>query len=200
MPSEYVRAIVDYETARIGRFTKAQNFLNRDETLRVQIGQTPDSPATGVITFATIGLSTFDNHLLTGQDVPLRAELLLSAQDRFSFAATGLSTAALNVASGQYQATPGVIFPHLFSGYDDAVTTPHGLLWYPFPWGDAFDGLRLDGVQVEWMYIIPVTADESERIAQLGAGRRGTGVEALLDAFEAQRPDIWDLTRLSVQF
>ena len=197
MPTEFERAVLAYESERIGRFSRVIEHLNDDETIRIPVAEADASPDPGLTSYATIGLSRFDNDLRADSGRPLRVELLATARSELSFVAGGLANCALNVASGDYWAQPGLVFPDVFSGYDDAVTTPHGLLWYPFQWDATFEGLTLDGLDIEWLLVLPITAAEMAFIDQRGAGPNGQGANALIDAFEASSTDVWDLHRAS---
>lgn len=197
MVTDFEKAIHAYEQERIGRFARVTGYNSEDNRTVVLIASAPDAPQPGLTTVATVGLGQRDNGLTGESGRPLRVELITSGRSEYEFLAGGLANAGLNVATGQYQARPGLVFPNIFSEYDPRVTTPHGLLWYPFPWGDQFDGLELEGVSVEWLLIIPITQSEIQFIADNGPGFTGAGVEKLIDAFEREETDIWDFTRQS---
>ncbi|PVE78958.1 GH-E family nuclease [Microbacterium testaceum] len=137
----------------------------------------PELPEAGLCTYATIGLSQFDNGLTSESGNRIGIELLVTGREENTFLASGLANAALNIASGGYQAKPGIVFPGIFDGYGPDIATPHGLLWYPFAWDTHFDGLSRDGVDVEWLL--------------------DAGVEKLIDTFESDAVDIYDTGRSS---
>lgn len=197
MPNDVEKAVLDYEQERLGRFTQVVAHHNADESLTIPVALAPDSPERGLSTYATIGLSQYDNSLVAEDGTPIRVELPTSGREEYPFLGSGLANAALNIASGQYQAKPGLVFPGVFDGYSTELTAPHGLLWYPFPWGDRFDGLDRDGLSIEWLLVIAITQREFDFIAENGPGFSGEGVEKLIDAFERRGTDIYDLTRAS---
>ncbi|MFT4122842.1 MAG: suppressor of fused domain protein [Microbacteriaceae bacterium] len=163
--------------------------------LVVPIAAVPNSPTSGLTSYATLGLSRFDNSFTTAGGQPLRVEFLLVAAIGNTFAENGLGNCALNVATGDYRARPGAIYPNVFAGYSDSVTTPHGLLWYSYSWGDDFDALDLEVGHVEWLQIVPITTQELDFVALNGPGFEGEGVEKLLEAFEAAETVMWDFSR-----
>lgn len=197
MPSPFEKAVLVYEEERLGRFSQVVMYKSADESLTIPVASASSSPEAGLSTYATIGLSQFDNGLTSESGNRIGIELLVTGREENTFLASGLANAALNIASGGYQAKPGIIFPGIFDGYGPDITTPHGLLWYPFAWDKQFDGLSRDGVDVEWLLVIPVSDDEVSFIAANGPGFEGAGVEKLIDTFESDAVDIYDTGRSS---
>ena len=198
MPSDFEKAVLAYEQQRLGRFTRVTAHKSADDAITIPVATAPDSPESGLTTVATIGLSQHDNGLTNAARRPLRVELLATGRSEYEFLADGLANAALNVASGEDQARPGLVCPGVFGGYAPNVTTPHGLLWFPFPWGQRFEGMEQDGLSIEWLLVIAISQSEMDFIAANGPGYKGAGVEKLIDAFERERADVWDFTRPSV--
>lgn len=197
MPSDFEKAVLAYEQERLGRFTRVTAFNSSDNSISIPIATAPDAPEPQLTTVATVGLSQRDNGLSDSGGRPLRVELLATGRSEYEFLAAGLANAALNVASGEYQARPGLVFPGVFGGYSPNITTPHGLLWFPFPWGQRFEGLERDGLSIEWLLVLPVCQAEVDFIAANGPGYKGAGVNKVIDAFEREQTDVWDFTRAS---
>lgn len=197
MPSEFEKAVLVYEQKRLGRFSQVVANKSADESITIPVALASGSPEAGLSTYATIGLSQFDNGLTSESGNRIGIELIVTGREENTFLASGLADAALNIASGEYQAKPGIVFPGIFDGYGPNITTPHGLLWYPFAWDIGFDGLSRDGIDVEWLLVIPVSNDEVSFIAANGPGFKGAGVEKLIDTFESDAVDIYDTGRSS---
>jgi len=197
MPTEFEKAVLVYEQERLGRFSQVVTHKSADESITIPVALASGSPEAGLSTYATIGLSQFDNGLTSESGNRIGIELLVTGREENTFLASGLANAALNIASGEYQAKPGIVFPSIFDGYGSNITTPHGLLWYPFAWDTGFDGLSRDGIDVEWLLVIPVSDDEVSFIAANGPGFKGAGVEQLIDTFERNSVDIYDTGRSS---
>lgn len=191
------QALLTYTTSHIGALDRVRSWLSEDELTAVPVGRATGIPSAGLTTFATLGLSSFDNALETEAGRPLRVELIVTVRDEFTFLEQGLGNCALNVATGEYRAQPGAIYPGAFDGYNARVTTPHGLLWYPFAWGGPFPTLEWAGTDVEWLAVVPVTSEELSFVASGGADQASSRVEELIDEFDSHDVDLWDCSRHS---
>ena len=197
MATNFEKAILLYEEERIGRFSQVFVHKNRAESLTIPIAVAPASPDRGLSTYATVGLSQHDNGLVTADGTPLRVELLTVGRTEYDLLGRGLANSAFNIASGECRAKPGLVLPGVFEGYGTGLTTPHALLWYPFPWGGRFDGFTRDGVSIQWLLVVAITQQELEFVAAHGPGFHGAGVEKLVDAFENNETDVYDMSRAS---
>jgi antitoxin YqcF len=98
---------------------------------------------------------------------------------------------AVNVASGQYSLTPGVIHPGTVELYEPDVTMKHMLFVTPFLWGeDTLAPLEDDEAVVLFLQGVPISDAEFEF-----AGEHGT--DALEDKFVEAQIDVFDLNRPS---
>ncbi|WP_243227656.1 suppressor of fused domain protein [Microbacterium sp. CIAB417] len=197
MPNDLEKSILRFEQERLGTVARVTAYNNVEDTLSIPVALLPACPQPGLTTVATIGLSQYDNGLTDATGQPLRVEMLATGRSDIDFLGDVVANAALNVASEEFHARPGVVFPGVFGGYSRETTTPHALLWHPFPWGDRLSGFDHHGLRVEWLLLIPLTDAELGFIATVGPGVGGAGSERLVDAFEQQKTDVWDYGRRS---
>lgn len=197
MPNDLEKSILRFEQERLGAVSRVTAYKNAEETLAIPVALVPGCPQTGLTTAATIGLSQHDNGMNDAVGRTLRIEMLATGRSDVDFVADGVANAALNVASGQFQARPGVVFPDVFGGYSPETTTPHALLWHPFPWGDRLSGFAVPALRIEWLLLVPLTDAELDFISAVGPGSGGAGSERLIDTFEQQQTDVWDYRRRS---
>jgi len=176
---------------RFGGKPSATRYRHDASDLWIDIVKCEGSLQGALDSYSTVGMSTFDNETTGADGLPLRVELTAAAQPGWPLVANGLASAAFNVGTGEYICKPGIVYPDLFTGYEREVTTPHGLIWWPFVWDADWQPIIEDGIHIEWLTVIPVTADEAEFFADHGA-------DALIDLFEQQTPDLYDLSRQSV--
>ncbi|MBF4576521.1 suppressor of fused domain protein [Frondihabitans sp. VKM Ac-2883] len=80
--------------------------------------------------------------------------------------------------------------PARIRGYGQDVTTPHALIWYPFGWAGDFEPLVDDETHIEWLMAIPITDAEFTFF-------EANDADALIDVFEANDIDLYDLGRAS---
>lgn len=102
---------------------------------------------------------------------------------------TMLSTAALNVASGDYSLSPGNIHPQVVEMFEPDLTMKHLLFVTPFLWSeDAFSPMEDDDMVVAFLQAVPISDSEFEFA-------RVAGVDALEDLLEQAQIDVYDLDR-----
>lgn len=189
-PVPDLKMLANFAPQRFGGKPSARRYRHDSSDLWVDVVKCDGSPEGPLDSYATVGMSGFNNDFEI-DGLPLRVELTIAVRADWTLAANALAGAAFNVATGEYVCKPGIIYPNLLDGYDREVTTPHGLIWWPFAWDAEWDSVVEDGVHIEWLTVIPVTPDEAQYFADHDA-------EALIDIFEKQQPDLYDLSRESV--
>lgn len=164
---------------------------NDDDPLWVDVMRTSDCPQAGVTSYATLGMSRFDNGGLVSDGKPLRVEVLAACQSEFVHMADGLSSCALNVAKSGYQVTPGVIHPNVLNLYVSGIVLKHLLLVPPFLWESAPTVRDFDDFTVAWLMAVPVTDSEIEYARQHGSGQlEARFEERQIDVFDINRPPV----------
>jgi antitoxin YqcF len=161
-------------------------YPSPDSDHAVDVATWSDRPGPGLTSFATIGMSRFDNGTTTPTGA-LRVELVTAVQHRWELMTDVLCELAFAVARGETYVQPGRVFtsvPHLRT----QTTTPNVLFWDPFLW--QLPSLPLEGTTVAWLMVVPISEAEARLAAEHGA-------EALIDEFERLTPDIHDLSRPS---
>ncbi|MDQ3176846.1 MAG: suppressor of fused domain protein [Actinomycetota bacterium] len=161
---------------------------DHDDLNWVDVMRTPDSPQPGVTSYATLGMSRFDNGGLESGGKPLRVELVAACQSEFTHIADGLSSCALNVAKDGWQVTPGVVHPNALGLYRSDLVLKHLFLVTPYLWGDEPDDREFDELLVTWLMAVPVSDSEVEHV-------RTRGPESLEALFEERQIDIFDINR-----
>lgn len=178
MASPQSIAVAKYLAERFGGRCEVFEYGQDEGDLRVHVLECANTPSQGLTSYGTVGMSEFDNQLVTAEGSPLRVELVSAAGEGWGFVAQALATCAFNVGGGEYRCKPGTVFPSVFEGYETPVTTPHAFMWYPFFWEAEFSGLVFENVQIEWLQVVPITDAEMEYVRDFGA-------EALVDRLEA---------------
>lgn len=197
MLTQKQRTILEYTQSRVGTLSSVREWVDTRDSVRVPVGIATGSPELGLTSYATLGLSDFSIDLRSDDGASLRVELVGVAREEADVFLNGFGKCAINIAGKSYQPMPGRILPNVFDDHSAVVSTPHGLLWYPFAWDTKFGALRIDQTEIEWLTVIPITDSEFSLVREVGAGFGGKGVEHLLDLFEERRVDVWDLTRAS---
>lgn len=188
MDLETLRKVARREADVFGGRAKVTRFHHEDrKDLHVEILSAVGSPEPGLTSFGTIGMSTFDSGKVTPTG-PLRVELVGPAQDRRTAMANGLATCAFNVGTGQFGIKPEAVYPGVFAGYQDEVTTPHALFWDPDLWSQSFGVIEECTVTITWLMAIPITESE------FGFSQE-RGVSAFMDEVERLTPDTYDMGR-----
>jgi antitoxin YqcF len=175
-----------------GGTPKVWRYRDDDDVEWVDILSSDDRPQPGLTSYATLGMSRFDNEVTTADDVPIRVELVAACQSEFTAMANVLATCAFNVASGKFSITPDVIIPDAIRVNDDTVPMKHALLTTPFLWGDGQpETITEPDTVIAFLQVVPVGDDEFEFA-------RENGVDALTDRYEERQIDIFDINRPSV--
>lgn len=159
-----------------------------DDPLWVDVMRTADAPQPGVTSYATLGMSRFDNGGLECDGKPLRVELLAACQSEYSAMADGLVSCALNVAKSGYQVTPGVVHPNVLDFHTPTVVLKHLLLVTPYLWDDAPEEHHFEDITVVWLMAVPISDSEMEVARQ-------HGTEHLQRLLEEHQVDVFDINR-----
>jgi hypothetical protein len=151
----------------------------------VQVVSFENQPASGITTFATLGLG---RHIINQPNSTVRQELLMSAHERFpcdAIAGLVLSLAELVLRRGKALLRGEVIGPA--APVIRGSTLEAMYVTNPSP----FDGSLTEFVSepaTVFAYLIPITSSEATLA-------RERGWRWFEDELMRQDPDIWDLTR-----
>src|SRR4051794_6017248 len=165
-------------------------YWNTAHDKSVPVLSSEGRPEEGLTSWATVGMSEFDNQLMLEDGRPIRVELLAVCQSEFSAMGRVLSGCAFNVADGDFVASPGVIFPNAIRVNDDSVRMKHAMLVSPFLWDGQPLPIEESDRVTTFLQVVPVDDDEF-------AYARANGVEALEDRFTSAQIDVYDLNRLT---
>ena len=186
--SEENKTLARYLREIIGGKPSVGRYWDKPERSSVDIFRADDRPDTGVVSYATLGLS--DTSLeLDVEGVPLRVELVMAAAAEHEAAPHILATAAFNIINDGMAIEPGTIFCDVVGMYLDDSDMKHLLFLPPFLW--PLETQRLPRKTVAWLLAVPISNAE-----RAYADEKGT--DALEDVFEKEQIDIYDLSRASV--
>jgi len=159
---------------------------NKDES-SLPILKASNSPQKGVMSYATIGLSDYENKFETGADI--RVEIFGAARMEFKEFGNAISTVAFFVINSGWIAYPGKVFPDVLKMYDLSPTMKHLLLVPPpLMWSENLEPLELDTKTVQWLAAIPISDSEYKYVEKCGDDELGS----LLEEHQA---DVFDLDR-----
>jgi hypothetical protein len=183
------KALAKYIRTVFGGVASVNKYWDDSHHSDIDIFRAAGAPAEGVDTFCTLGLSDHDIELVLDNNKPLRAEVLIAAQDQFEFAANVLSTCAFNVINSETALGPSVVYPDVVAMYAPELTVRHVMFVAPFLY--PLETQWLETKTVAWLLAIPITEAEQRFHAQYGA-------EALEARLEDAEVDIFDLARASI--
>lgn len=173
-----------------GDRVKVVEYLNADDSLKVHILSSADRPQEGVTSYATIDASAFDNDLVDPSGRPVRVEFVAACQANFVAMGDVMSSCVFNIATGEYSANAGIIFPDVIAINDPAVRMKHALLMDPWLWEEAPAPLDEQSQYTSWLQIVPV--DDAEF-----SFARENGVDALVGLLDSAQIDVFDINRAS---
>ncbi len=153
--------------------------------------RTVDCPQPGVTSYATLGMSRFDNGGLQFEGKPLRVELLGACQSEFVHMPRALNSCALNAAKSGYQVRPGVVHPNVLAIHVPDIQLKHLLLIPPFLWGSNPPLREFDDIVVDWLLAVPISDSEVEFARRYDSDRlQQVFAERQIDMFDINRPPV----------
>ena len=167
--------------------------LYSDEAGRchVHIVRCPDSPVEGVDSFATVGLSDYDQKV-EGLEGPVRVELVGACDSGNPHFGSILANAAFCSIHSGWPLHPGAIFADIVKNYEASETLEHVLFVEPFPWDEPLEAVHLPEKEVLWLMMVPISEAEAVHAEKHGS-------PALEELLEQSGADVFDLQRASVK-
>lgn len=162
-----------------------------DQTRAVGILHVPDSPASGVDSWATVEASAFETPFRTPDGRGVRVEFVAAIDGRHDRFGDAVAACAFEIDPAN-DVKPGTVYRGAVAKTYPEATTPHLFSVSPFVWGAAFAVYDDDEVHVTWLQLVPITEAEAQLVASHGAG-------ALAAAFDRAQPDLFALDRASVR-
>jgi len=172
-----------------GGSPRVVEYLDADETAKVAILQSADTPWPGFTSYGTIGLS--DVAVPRQIDPPLGVELVGVAGSDVPEFAEALSTAAFFWINDGWEPEPGACFRDVVRMHLPDTELPHLLLVEPNLWDQEFASRVIGEKTVAWLMAIPVSEAEANFAEE-------NGLDALETLFEQHEVDVTDLGRASV--
>lgn len=182
------KIVAKKELEVIGGKPKVFRYWDEKEKKSIDILSCVDRPYTGIISYATIGLSEYDIGMLS-DNKKLRVELVGACDEKEEFFANILSTTAFEIME-RGNCGYGHIIPNVISQYINDCEMKHIYLMNPFLW-DGFKTIEFEDRNIAWLLIIPMSSQEKEYAI-------ANGWDALETKFEEADIDIFNLKRESV--
>lgn len=184
--ARHARDVFDGEQARVVR------YLDAPERSEIHVLQSSDTPAEGLTSFCTVGLSDYPDPAGPPRlDPPLGVEIL-AVSDLPEFGEV-VSTAAFCVINSGCRPRPGGVFRGVVALHRPGSRARNLLFVEPCLWADEdFASRALEGKTVAWLQALPITDAEAEFV-------RDNGADALTVLFDDDGPDFLDLDRDSVR-
>lgn len=139
-----------------------------DPTRKLGVQRSAGFPRAGLTTSATFGLAHED---WTHANFPDRMELVHSWSDTSPDQERFLVAVAETILRVRQVPKPGIIYldAAVAARLDDlAHRMPHGLLLFPYLFGDRFEKADLDGVKVWFLQLVPIYDQERSFIEKNG--------------------------------
>ena len=176
--------------AVFGGTPSANRHLYAAEKSSIDILAAMDSPVSGIVSFATFGLSDHPNPGgPKGRALPV--EIVGACGTGFLKFDKALATAAFGVINSGWVCRAGSVFPGCLDAYGISKTMKHLFFIAPCLWSEELKPLKLGKKTVTWVMAVPISEEERRFVEKEGAAR-------LDRLFEEKRIDIPDLGRRSV--
>lgn len=174
----------------VGGTPRFSRYADRREQSFVDIMAIEDKPVEGLNVYSTVGTSEYSIGLeIEGR--PLRVELIIAIDKTQRYAPEILSTCAFCIMNSKYRCRPGAIFKDVVGQFISDSDMKHVLLMDPFLWEEEYCELKIDGLHIEWLLVVPISERERQYAEQYGN-------DALMDLFEEADIDVHDLYRESI--
>jgi len=184
------KRLAKYAAAVFGGTPSANRHLDTAEKSFIDIMVAMDSPVSGIVSFATFGLSDHSNPGgPKGKALPV--EIVGACGTGFPKFDKALATAAFGVINSGWICRVGAVFPDCLDAYGISKTMKHLFFVAPCLWSEELKPLKLGKKTVTWVMAVPISEEERRYAEKEGAAR----LDRLL---EQKRIDIPDLERRSV--
>lgn len=180
------KEIAKYELSFIGGTPKVIEYLNDNETKKIDILICSNGYILSNIVYATIGLANTNIGKIAGNKV-LRTEIIMLGTEDEIFANI-LSSVAFLIQDFE-DCGYGMIINDVVSTYIDNTKLQHVILLHPVFW-DKYKQLETEDEIVTWLMAVPITEDEKQYI-------NANSLEAFEKLLESNNVDISDLYRVS---
>lgn len=181
------KLIARYSLSFIGGTPKVVEYLNGDNSRKVDIMICTDQSSPDQTVYATIGLSATDIGQTVG-DTTLRTELMMAGTSDEIFANI-LSSAAFVVQEVQ-DCGFGMIIHDVVSQYSPESELHHVILMAPAFW-PAYAPLKDEETTIAWLLAVPITEAERQLI-------QTEGIDVFDKLLAEKNVDISNLKRESV--
>ncbi|NUO50455.1 MAG: suppressor of fused domain protein [Polyangiaceae bacterium] len=184
------KAVAERVHRAFGGVTTLRRYHHSTGVSFVDVMSCRDRPGKGITSFATVRLSEHRIYR-DRRDCGTRFELAAGCHSDTGDMASALAAAAHAILLRQGFCMPGVLLRGVVAGY---LPFPfeHLLFASPWKWDQLMEPLELRGRHVSWVWAIPVSTSELE------LARASNGLGSLLDRFDRENVDLFDLGRSPV--
>lgn len=182
------RAIAHYAAQALGGTPQVSEYLHESDHLTMDILWLPDSPARGVTTYATVGLSDVPMEWEEGI-YPTRLELVGACASRMRHFGNILAAAAFEIMESKALHAPGDAIPEVVVHFAKKTTVPHLFLAEPYLWEETLHPKAFGSKQVAWLLAVPISDAELDFLEKNGGEELGKLLEKhQVDLFDLKRP------------
>jgi hypothetical protein len=172
-----------------GGVPNVYRYWNSDNSKYIDILSCQDTPHNGIISFSTIGLSQYDQEIVSNSK-PLRVEIVGASSKETECFPNIVAYCAFTLCNRQQKLFPGAILQNVIQNYLTDVGMKHILLVPPFLWDEKLKTIDLNDKYIAWLLTVPIS-DEECRFAMHNSS------DELESVFEKKSIDVFDINRKS---
>ncbi|MGD1901636.1 MAG: suppressor of fused domain protein [Geitlerinemataceae cyanobacterium] len=154
-----------------GKNPEYSRFFNEDESYSVDLLFLINSPCLRVTTVASIGVSNIPLLLSSGEEYPVRAEIVSCFNEEYDLFPNAVATTAFFVMKDRWLCAPGIVFPNIVSTYYPDIPMKHIYFTSPFFWNGELDTLKTETKTVAFLLAIPISEEERRFRIRHGSDR-----------------------------
>jgi len=177
------------EWSEVGAWSITE-YRDANGTLAVDILSCVKTPAVGVNTYSTIGLSAHPMYQ-DGKEFPVRLEIVGCCKSTVEWFPNLLASAAFYVMREGWLCSPGSVLQNAVDEYAPGSAMRHLYFTAPFMWAEKLGSVQLPTRKVAWLLAVPISEAEYKYCKKYGDG-------ALEHLLEIKEVDFFDIERASV--
>jgi Suppressor of fused protein (SUFU) len=182
------RAVAIYSQDVFGEKAEIYTYGREGFLERSMIMKTPDCPVNGSMTSSSIGLSS---HSQPSFGKAVNIEIVGACSSSSVDYGNIISSCVFECLINNQQITYGAYFANLVDQYYPNLKMKHVAFVAPFYWDNILTHKSLGGLDVYWLYALPIADGELDFL-------RRNGIDRLERELQSQEADVLDLNRLPI--
>ena len=182
------RAVAIYSQDVFGEKAEIYTYAREDFPERSMIMKTPDCPLDGSTTSSSIGLSS---HSQPNFGKSVNIEIVGACSSSNVDYGNIMSSCVFECLMNKRQITYGAYFDNVIDQYRPNSNMKHITFVAPFYWDNILTHKSLGGIDIYWLYALPIADSERDFL-------RRNGIDRLERELQNQDADIMDLDRLPI--